>query len=780
MPEEGISGSARRCPTSSRRSTPGRAIVRTLVPLLLAQLALLAITVLALVANAAVEQRRPEVALARLRGRSREGGSRVVMAELSLTVLLGVPLGVGVALLIGELLRRTLMPAGVPLELRWPLLIAVGVAVVGCLVAVYLAARPVLREPVASPPAPGTAGHRARASACSTSSSWSWRCSPSWGWSPATSRGPRPCSCRCCSPWPSGCSGPPCCVGSPPAPAAVPCREGGWRRASRRSRSRGARRCATSWSSSPRPPPWRPSPSTRWSSAPQNRTARAELETGAPAVIEIDATNPATLAAVVDALPAAQRRVATPVVVIRPRDRVGGADPARAPGRAEPHRVCRARPPRSPHPARGAERRARRRDDHRHPVLGADRRSAPARSPPARRRRRRPASRVVTCRWRRSRSQVGITVTTPDGKSLDRDLGEVAQTAKGRVPIDAKVLCPDGCRLAGLWLRGTDQFTDLIAGHLDLADLELDGAPLDIGDGATGCRSRPRRRTAPRSCPGRATTSASSSPTPGAGCSPAGATCPTPCPSCSPARRRPTRTGDDFTLVGLGGRPVASRAVQHVDALPALTDHGALADLDAQLRVGGDAGPGSALQVWLGTESPAVIREVSAALTAAGLPVTSTHHGHRGPRPVRPVGHRLGPAARGVHRARWRCSCRAWSSGWSRSPRGAGSPATSPASSSPAPRGPCSGRRCAASSSPPWWPGCCSEPCAASPAPCWPCHCSRCSTGPRPCRCPTSRRRGSRSVPRRSSALLLVGGVALLAARGVVRRAVPERLRESL
>ena len=57
---------------------------------------------LALVANAAVEQRRPEVALARLRGRSREGGSRVVMAELTLTVLLGVPLGVGVALLIGE------------------------------------------------------------------------------------------------------------------------------------------------------------------------------------------------------------------------------------------------------------------------------------------------------------------------------------------------------------------------------------------------------------------------------------------------------------------------------------------------------------------------------------------------------------------------------------------------------------------------------------------------------------------------------------------------------
>jgi hypothetical protein len=64
---------------------------------------------------------------------------------------------------------------------------------------------------------------------------------------------------------------------------------------------------------------------------------------------------------------------------------------------------------------------------------------------------------------------VGITVTTPDGTSLDRDLGEVAQTAKGQVPIDAKVLCPDGCRLAGLWLRGTDQFT---ADRLDYDNLD--------------------------------------------------------------------------------------------------------------------------------------------------------------------------------------------------------------------------------------------------------------------------------------------------------------------
>ena len=151
-------------------------------------------------------------------------------------------------------------------------------------------------------------------------------------------------------------------------------------------------------------------------------------------------------------------------------------------------------------------------DDHRHPVVGARPTSARATSRPARRRRRRPASPVVTCRWRRSRCRSGITVTTPDGESLDRDLGEVAQTATGQVPIDAQVLCPDGCRLAGLWLRGTDPFT------------EHDRRPPRPGRPRArrraarhrrrrraGCRSRRRRRKAPRSCPGRATTSASSS-----------------------------------------------------------------------------------------------------------------------------------------------------------------------------------------------------------------------------------------------------------------------------
>ena len=47
-----------------------------IVPLLMAQLGLLGAAVLLLVAQASVEQRRPEVALARLRGHSRDRAGR--------------------------------------------------------------------------------------------------------------------------------------------------------------------------------------------------------------------------------------------------------------------------------------------------------------------------------------------------------------------------------------------------------------------------------------------------------------------------------------------------------------------------------------------------------------------------------------------------------------------------------------------------------------------------------------------------------------------------------
>ena len=225
--------------------------------------------------SALVGQRRrraasPEVALARLRGRSREGGSRVVMAELTFTVLLGVPLGVGVALLVGELL-----PPHAAAGRR-----ARSSCAGRCVVAVArgrrrLPRRRLPRGPAGAAragglaPASGAAGHGARARDARRRRRGRGGARPGRAGvrrrrgalgaarAGAARAGRRAARGR---PAASGAAG-----SRPPRPVA----EGGWRRASRRSRWRVARRCGTFSSWSPRPPPSRPSPSTPWSSAPR-------------------------------------------------------------------------------------------------------------------------------------------------------------------------------------------------------------------------------------------------------------------------------------------------------------------------------------------------------------------------------------------------------------------------------------------------------------------------------------------------------------------------------
>ena len=215
----------------------------------------------------------------------------------------------------------------------------------------------------------------------------------------------------------------------------------------------------------------------------------------------------------------------------------------------------------------------------------------------------------------------------------------------------------------------------------------------------TGSRSRRPPRTAPSSCPAGAPTSSSTSTTPASGCSPAGATCR---PDAGRPRRTPAGRCHRRRLHPRRARRPARRRPrpsQHVDALPG-GDRPRRAGRPRRPAAGRGRRVGRARrsQVWLGTEDPAVIRSVSAALTGAGLPGHVDHHRQRGAGPVRPLGHRVGPAARGVHRLSWRCSCPAWSSGWSPSRRGAGWPATSPAFSWPGRRAPCCARPCAASS----------------------------------------------------------------------------------
>jgi hypothetical protein len=121
---------------------------RVTVPLLMAQLGLLAVVVLWLVLLAVTEQRRPEVALARLRGRGRRGARTLLVGELLPVALAGVVPGVLLALLGTWFARTVVLPGNAPFELRLPLLYAVLVAVAVLTLVTLVAVVRVAREPV--------------------------------------------------------------------------------------------------------------------------------------------------------------------------------------------------------------------------------------------------------------------------------------------------------------------------------------------------------------------------------------------------------------------------------------------------------------------------------------------------------------------------------------------------------------------------------------------------------------------------------------------------------
>ncbi len=128
----------------------GQRQARIIVPLLMAQLALLAVVVLGLVAGSAIEQRRQEIALARLRGAGRRGAGRRVLTELGLAVTAGAPIGLLGAWSAVALARAAWLAPGVPAEVPS---LTVPAAVLGwltTLAALLVAIRPTLDEPIAT------------------------------------------------------------------------------------------------------------------------------------------------------------------------------------------------------------------------------------------------------------------------------------------------------------------------------------------------------------------------------------------------------------------------------------------------------------------------------------------------------------------------------------------------------------------------------------------------------------------------------------------------------
>ena len=119
------------------------------VPLLMAPVAVLALFVLWLVLAAATEQRRGEIAVARLRGRGPAGAVGLLLVELLPVLLAGVVPGVAVALLGGALARR-LLPGSAPFEAGPELVVGVLLAVVAVLLTTVAAAVRTAREPMDS------------------------------------------------------------------------------------------------------------------------------------------------------------------------------------------------------------------------------------------------------------------------------------------------------------------------------------------------------------------------------------------------------------------------------------------------------------------------------------------------------------------------------------------------------------------------------------------------------------------------------------------------------
>ena len=122
----------------------------TIIPLVMVQVALFGVIVLALALAAVVDQRRPEIALARLRGSSARRTARSLSLELGLPVLIGTLAGAvtGFGLLL--IVRATWLRNGAPIELPWTVPVALVVAVAVALIVVRLQIRGVVRQPISS------------------------------------------------------------------------------------------------------------------------------------------------------------------------------------------------------------------------------------------------------------------------------------------------------------------------------------------------------------------------------------------------------------------------------------------------------------------------------------------------------------------------------------------------------------------------------------------------------------------------------------------------------
>ncbi|GAA2739190.1 hypothetical protein GCM10009867_34260 [Pedococcus aerophilus] len=591
----------------------GQKQLRVIVPLLMAQLALLAGAILLLVAQAAVEQRRPEAALARLRGRSREGAGRLVMAELGLTVAMGLPLGFGLAVLLSEAVRRTLLAPGVPFEVPVLALVAVGLAALVCAVAIVVAVRPLQRQAISAllrRVSPGRAGAFAVVDILAVALAVFGIV----GLATRTLTGPL----ALLTPTLVALAG-----GLVVSRLAVPVA----RATGRANLSRGQIGPALTAFGLQRRPAMRKVVTvvsvavalTVFAAnavvvANRNWTSRAELQTGAPVVLETDSVNPTTLAKAARSIDPTGDRV-TPVAVIR--QTAAGSTPtiavdaehfasvAYVPAGQELRLSALKPPPVGTVVLEGQQ------------ITGkvtwqlssqSDSLAGPS-----------PAADLAPVEMR-------LLVTGPDGTALVRQVTTFPANGSGSRVLSTPLLCPDTCRLAGIDFRPTDRASKSVSGTVTVSGLGVDGTSVGISDPGSWNPFVPVSSgttdaldlTSPAADTMQFRLSSS-----GVAVGRTYGDVPATVPGLLAGVVPPGGTPGSFTASSLTGAPLTVASAQRPAALPVVGARGVMVDYSTLTRLGGTLTSGGTLSVWL--RDSGQVDEVRAGLRDNGIGVLRTN-----------------------------------------------------------------------------------------------------------------------------------------------------------
>ncbi|MFC0622721.1 FtsX-like permease family protein [Kribbella deserti] len=122
----------------------------TIIPLVMVQVALFGVVVLALALSAVVDQRRPELAISRLRGLRQRQTGWLLAVELAGPVLAGMLAGLLVGFGLTLVVQETWLDGGAPLEFPWTVAAALVAAAIAGLAVVFWTVQAVVRQPIST------------------------------------------------------------------------------------------------------------------------------------------------------------------------------------------------------------------------------------------------------------------------------------------------------------------------------------------------------------------------------------------------------------------------------------------------------------------------------------------------------------------------------------------------------------------------------------------------------------------------------------------------------